>query len=405
MFKRVVASAICAMFLVSCAGVKAVDPMAFITDNGDKENVPSACKRQYESSIPRVAVVNFQNNTTFDYAKMVQANVQGSSQRSSAGGAAWGASKSGAGVVWGSQEQKNFETNSQSIERDINAKLSESVEDSVVTELVSLGGAQIFSRSDMDKIMNEQKFQQSGLADDRTLVNLGKLAGVKFIITGAVNNVNLSYKVLTEAKDASKRLGNQLGLLGQIAGAVAAAGMESQEGWNIATEVTMRIIDVETGEIVLAKKVSGKEIIGKVPYPNYDALIGGVKKAAGKGLLDARPDLSKYFSLKGYIFETRTSPDGKQKVAMINIGSQHGIKGGQKLIVYTFQEAKDPIKGTVSCSKVKLPLELEVTNQVDTESSWVLINGETPALKRIKIGQIVERAPLAGQGTMQKMGY
>lgn len=405
MKKRVLLLFVCVVLLVSCAGIPKIDPMSYRELTGDKEAVPPVCKKTYETVIPRVAVVNFVNNTTFDYAKMVQANVQASGQKSSSGSFG-AASKPGAfGAAWSNEQKATFEAQAEQTQRDVNAKLSESIEDGVVDEIVNLGGAKIFSRTELQKVMDEQKFQQSGLANDSTLVSLGKLVGVQFIITGSINNVNLSYVDLTQTKKSTQDLGKQFGLIGQIVGAVGAAAMESQEGWNIATEVTVRIIDVETGEIVLSKKVNGKHIIGKIPYPNFDALVGGIKKASSKSLLDTRPQLSKYFSLKGYIWEIRTSPDGKERIAMVNIGESHGLKGGQKLIIYTFYEKKDPMTGQAACTKGKLNVELTVSNQVDTQHAWVTIKGESADVQKVKVGQIVERAPLAGQGTFQKMGY
>ncbi|MBI4824428.1 MAG: hypothetical protein HY805_09425 [Nitrospirae bacterium] len=388
--RRFLSLIICVSFLVSCVTIPKIDPTAFLPETIAKESVPDVCKRVYETAIPRVAIVNFQNNTTFDYASTVQSNVRGRGQSATAGGVAAGQG----GVVWGAAQASQFEAESQSIQREINAKLSESIEEGVVDEIVNLGGARIYSRADMQKVMEEQKFQQSGLADDTTLTKLGKLAGVEYIITGAVNNVNLSYIDLTQTKKQTQDVGKQLGLAGMLIGLAATAGMESQEGWNVSTEVTVRVIDVETGQIVVSEKVTGKHIIGKIPYPNYDSMIGGMKKAASKSLGGIRPKLSKYFSLKGYIWEVRTSSDGKQKIATINIGESHGLKPGELLYVYTFNEMKDPMSGKTTCNKVRLPLELVVSNQVDTENSWVVIKGEPPAIAKLRVGQIVERAPV-----------
>ena len=85
---------------------------------------------------------------------------------------------------------------------------------------------------------------------------------------------------------------------------------------------------METGEIVFSKIVSGREILGKMPVPSYDALIGGIKKAAAKGLEDCRPELSRWFTVKGYILQTRSSADGAERSALINIGEKQGLKGG-----------------------------------------------------------------------------
>jgi curli biogenesis system outer membrane secretion channel CsgG len=383
--------------VVACVGAPVKhDPMSFVTDPPDKERVPRVCKNVYESVIPRVAVVNFTNNTTFDYANMVQGSVQGTDQRTAVGGAAVGVAPGAAGIVWGAKEKRQFQRESQRIERQINAKLSESVEDGVMNELVTMGGSKVYTRNEMKKILEEQQFQRSGLVDDSQLVRLGKLAGIRFMVTGSVNNINLVWKDF-----GSSQLG-QYGLGAAIAGGL----IGTQEGWNITTDIALRILDVETGEILFSKIVSGKEIIGKTPYPNYDALIGGIKKAAAKGLEDVRPEMSKWFTLKGYIFQTRTSPDGSERSALVNIGSKMGLKAGQKLSVYTFQEITDPFdESKKSCDIQKIPVEIEVTDQLQDDKAWVIVKGDKNALKRVKVGQLVERVSLEGQSFMKKMGY
>ena len=387
------------LFMASCAGVIKLDPTSFNVDTGPKETIPAVCKSSYTTGEISVAIVNFTNNTTFEFAKVVQSNVSGSSNRTAVGGAAVGATPAGAGIVWGQAEKANFQRDAQTTERQINAKLSESVEDGVMDELVNMGGAKVFTRKDLEKIMSEQKFQQSGMVDDKNLAKIGKLAGVKYIVTGSVNNVDLSYKSFESARKGADKQGS-------ILGSIVAAGLESQEGWNIGTEVALRILDVETGGVLFSKVVSGKHIIGKIPYPNYDALIGGMKKAAAKGLADARPQLSKWFTVKGYIMQTKTSPDGKMRAALINIGEKQGLKPGSELFAYTFQEISDPFdEKKISCDVVKLPLELKVTEQLQADRAWVVVESKPEQLGRIRTGQLVERKPLAGQGLMNKMGY
>ena len=375
--------------LVACLPkqITKIDPTAFYVDDDSQMQIPSVCKPAYEKTILKVAVVNFTNNTTFDYAKMVQESVQGSGQRTTVGGAAAAVGPGVAGIVWGEKEKTQFQRDSQRIEREVNAKLSESIEDGVTDELVNIGGMKVFTRSEMQKILTEYKFQMSGLVDNSTLIKFGSIAGVKYVVTGSVDNVNLKWVSLESLRGG---LSQHLGLIGS---AIAAAA-ETQEGWNISTETTVRILDVETGEILFSKKVAGKEIVGKVPYPNFDALIGGIKKAASKGLLDTRPELSKYFSVKGYILQTRTSPDGKERAAIINIGEAQGLKPGSKLIVYTFQEIKDPFTGKSTCDRIKLPVNTEVTDQIQEDKAWVLISGDINQIKRVRAGALVERAPM-----------
>ena len=408
MFKRFALLFLASFFLAACAAVPKIDPMAYPIDKGPKESPPKVCKSAYEAISPKVAVVNFTNNSTFDYANVVQSHVQGSGQRTAVGGAAVGVVPGAAGVVWGSKEKHQFQRDSETTQRQVNAKLSESVEDGVMNEIVNMGGAKVFTRKEMEKIISEQKFQRSGLVDESTLVRLGKFAGVKYIITGSVNNIDLTYKSYESARQGLGKGGS--GSWGvDLLGSAMAAGLEAQEGWNIGTEITLRILDVETGEVLLSDKVIGKVNIGKIPYPNYDALVGGIKKAASKGIENTIPKLSKWFTVKGYINQLRTSPDGKERVARINIGEKLGIKPGSKLVVYTFEELEDedPVTGIKksSCNIFKLPVELTVTDQIQAESAWTTVEGKPQDLKRVKVGQLVERQPLGGQGFMKKMGY
>ncbi len=408
MFKRFALLFLATFFLAACATVPKIDPMAYPIDKGPKESPPKVCKSAYDAMLPKVAVVNFTNNSTFDYANVVQAHVQGASQRTAVGGAAVGVVPGAAGVVWGTKEKRQFQRDSEVTQRQINAKLSESVEDGFMDVLINMGGAKVFTRKEMEKIISEQKFQRSGLVDESTLVRLGKFAGVKYIITGSVNNVDLTYKTYESARQGLGKGGS--GSWGvDLLGSAMAAGLESQEGWNIGTELTMRILDVETGEVLFSDKVNGKHIIGKIPYPNYDALVGGIKKAASKGLEDAKPKLSKWFTVKGYIRQLRTSPDEKERFANINIGEKVGLKPGSKMIAYTFEEMEDedPVSGSkkITCNIVKLPVELTVTDQIQAESAWTTVEGKQQDLKRVKVGQLVERQPLGGQGFIKKMGY
>ncbi len=390
--------------IISCAAPIKHDPTSFNVDTGPKETIPNICKSAYGSSESSVAVANFTNNTTFEFAKMVESHVQGARDRTAVGGAAVGVVPGAAGVVWGAKERTNFQKDAQTTERQINAKLSESVEDGVTDEIVNLGGAKVYTRKDLEKIMAEQKFQQSGLVDDKNLARLGKLAGVKYIITGSVNNVDLTYKTFDSARKGLDK-GGSGSYFGDLMGSVMAASFESQEGWNISTDVALRILDVETGGILFSKVVTGKHIIGKIPYPNYDALIGGMKKAAAKGLTDVRPQLSKWFAVKGYVVQTRTSPDGKQRSALINIGEKQGLKAGSELFVYTFQEITDPFdEKKISCDIVKLPVELKVTEQLQSDKAWTIIDGKPEQIRRVKTGQLVERKPLEGQRVL-KIGY
>jgi curli biogenesis system outer membrane secretion channel CsgG len=395
MIKRLILSVFMVLFIGGCASAPKIDLTAFVPDREPKIRIPLACKSKYDAPLPFVAVTNFTNNTSFDYANVVQSQVQGSGQRTAVGGAAVGVAPGAAGVVWGTRERSSFQANSETVSRQINAKLSESIEDGVMDEIVNMGGAKVYTRKEMDKIFSEQKFQQSGMVDDATMVQLGKLKGVKYIITGSVNNVDLKWVSYKSAKQSLGKSGSS-SLLADIARAAGTAALEAQEGWNIGTEVTLRVLDVESGEVVLSKKMTGTHVIGKIPYPNYDALIGGIKKSTSKSLQRARPELSKYFPLKGYVTMIKNSPDGKEKAVRISVGEKVGIKSGNELFVYTFEEMEDPMSGKKDCDVQRLPLSLIVSSdQLQPNAAWAMVEANKPEqIRMIRVGQLVERKPL-----------
>ena len=388
--------------LISCAQ-KSIDPTAYPITPQDrvKVEIPPACRVAYENAIPTVAVVEFANNTTFDLAKVIQAQVVGKYQRQKVGagaiGVVGGPGGVGIGYIHGEAEGGGWHEQAQIVSRQVNAKLGESVAEAVEAELVNIGGVKIFTRRNLQKVLHEQKLQMSGLIDPQTAVQIGKLSGVRYIITGAINNINLKW---VEVGESTKRsLSEHLGLLG-TALAVAAS---TQEGWNITVDVVIKVIDTQTGEIILSKKVSGREVLGKTPTFNIDTIIGGAKKAVAEALEDIRPEISKLFPLRGYIIQLRTAPDGKTRYALINVGSKQGVKPGQEFYVLEFQEIEDPLTGRKTCDMIKLPITLKVSNQIQTDKAWTYAEGNKNQLMRIKLGQIVERKPVEGGSIIKKL--
>jgi hypothetical protein len=59
-------------------------------------------------------------------------------------------------------------------------------------------------------------------------------------------------------------------------------------------------------------------------------------------------------------------------------------------------EDEDPVTGNkkITCNTFKLPVELTVTDQIQADGSWTMINGKPDDVKRVKVGQLVERKPL-----------
>ena len=140
-----------------------------------------------------------------------------------------------------------------------------------ITAFVKEGRFDVVERGLLKKILNEQKLGMSGVVDETTATKIGKLLGVKIIISGPV-----------------LKLQNIL-------------------------EINARIIDVETASIIAAENV---------------------KSSAAAQLQDLVVQMSakiiKNFPLEGYVVSRKT---GKLK-ASIDLGRIAGVKEGMEFIVY-----------------------------------------------------------------------
>jgi TolB-like protein len=140
-----------------------------------------------------------------------------------------------------------------------------------ITAFVKAGRFDVIERGLLKKILDEQKLGISGVVDETTATKIGKLLGVKIIISGSV-----------------LKLQNIL-------------------------EINARIIDVETASIIAAENV---------------------KSSAAARLQDLVVQMSakiiKNFPLEGYIVSRKT---GKWRVS-IDLGRIAGVKEGMEFIVY-----------------------------------------------------------------------
>jgi len=132
--------------LVACIPqVAKIDPAIYDPYTDSPIQIPAVCKSAYEGPIvARVGVVDFTNNS-------------------------FGKISVPAGWWW---------------RREVEMKLPETVADGLIDEVVNIGGAKVFSRTEMQKVLQEHRFQMSGLVDESTLIKFGKLAGLEYILTG-----------------------------------------------------------------------------------------------------------------------------------------------------------------------------------------------------------------------------
>lgn len=84
---------------------------------------------------------------------------------------------------------------------DGNAIAEDYVTDALTEAVFNTGKIKIFERANLEKILSEQKFQSSGLVDEDTVKDIGKIAGVDYICYGTLKNVGESITVNVRVVD------------------------------------------------------------------------------------------------------------------------------------------------------------------------------------------------------------
>jgi curli biogenesis system outer membrane secretion channel CsgG len=152
--------------------------------------------------------------------------------------------------------------------------------DQVMNELVEDGTFRVIERKKLDTVLAEQDFAHSDRADPGAakLAKLGKVLGVRYIITGSITKFG----------------GEQKGQGGTLKGLHVGLGKAKTE-----VTLTARLVDATTGEVVMAAKGEGVSkkgggvSFGKSGLGSYgqnttdfkESAIGEAQEAAAKALV------------------------------------------------------------------------------------------------------------------------
>jgi TolB-like protein len=189
----------------------------------------------------------------------------------------------------------------------------------LVTQLVNLRRFRVIERGAMDQVMNEQALGMSGMVDEETAVEVGKLAGADVIVVGTIN----------------------------IA-----------EGFG---KVSARGIDTETAEMIVAKESQ----TGEPSMSNLESLVENVAIL----IYNALP------LVEGYIVNI------DENVLYLDMGSNVGIRKGTKCVAFREgDEIIHPITKEVLGTKVTMLGELIVT-QVQEKMSIAKVLAKEGTIK------------------------
>ena len=203
----------------------------------------------------------------------------------------------------------------------IDPAVADSLTEMFITEMANSGVFQVFERTQLESVAREQRLSMSGMVSPQTLVKVGRLAGVEWIVTGAVTQ-------FTESKTGGIIPIGDFGLaLGSYTGVVT---------------LDIRTIDTTTGAVTSAIRQEGRAerssggavyegiVIGGAEYGGVgsEAAMKAVKKVVRE--LERRIGGVEYHVIKV-----------ESDRALIDIGSS---KGATKGALYAVYAEGDPIR-------------------------------------------------------------
>jgi len=221
--------------------------------------------------------------------------------------------------------------------------------DLMVNALLNTNRFRVFERSKLDAILQEQDFQHfSGLVDQTTAVKLGKMIGADVILTGSITSI--SFKEIGIIQIGSSMIGP----------------------CSVTVVMTIRIIDVSTGEILFStvqeEKVSKSGVIG-VSHKQEVAILSAVELICDKVVLNFVAKMDKKIvelssaPLKGYVVKVESTSSSTITQVYINLGESSGIQVGDEVRIYREGEViVDPKTNEILDRELDLIAQARVMN-------------------------------------------
>ena len=281
-----------------------------------------------------------------------------------------------------------------------NQDVGKGIVDLIINQLVNDGTYRVIERSALDKVIKEQNFSNSDRASTATAAKIGALLGTDIIIVGDV----------TQFGRDDKSYGG--GGAGSTFGKYGMGGLGLHKAKAV-VEVTARMVDVNTGEILAS--VTGR---GESKRNSSDMLGGGASNwSSGSGHLDmgssnfsqsilgeavrqsvtqvaanlegkagslpapAIPHVAEAAPLDGLV------ADATGGEVIVNVGTTAGVHVGDKLaITRVSRTIKDPATGK-PLRTIEAPVGFITVSSADASSaSGKFVGADTP-----KVGDKVKR--------------
>jgi curli biogenesis system outer membrane secretion channel CsgG len=279
-----------------------------------------------------------------------------------------------------------------------NQDIGRGISDMLINQLVNDGTYRVIERQALDKLMQEQNFSNSDRANPATAAKLGALLGVDTIIIGDVTTFGRDDKNYGAGGAASSWDKYGIGNF----------GLHKSKA---VVEITARMIDVNTGEILasvtgrgeskrngtnllggggsgwnsgsgsldMSSTNFGQTIIGEATKASVAQIATGLDQKAANLPVNAAPAPA---PINGLVADASTSD------IIVNVGAKAGVKVGDTLAISRLvRTVKDPATGKV-LRVLDSPVGSITVTSVDADSAVGRFTGSG----KPQIGDIVKRA-------------
>lgn len=236
-------------------------------------------------------------------------------------------------------------------------RLGSIASDILITELVKSDKFIVVERDKLAKLLEEQKLGLSGSIDPGTAAKAGRVLGLKAIVTGSVTQFGVKTEGTEYVVTQSKK---------QIAEAT----------------VDIRVVDVETGQVLLADSGKGvaqktkRQVVGLGGRGGYDETLEG--EALRAALVKFVDNIVSQVSRKPWSCKVAEVQNGQ---IYLDAGLASGLKAGLKLTAYRAgKEIISPTTGLVLGQTEEEIGQIKIARFFGEDGSIAeLLKGESPA--------------------------
>lgn len=243
------------------------------------------------------------------------------------------------------------------------------ISDEFVTELLKTKKFRLIEREQIDKVLQEQDFGESGRVDTRSAAKIGKILGVQFLVMGRVTE--FSFKS-TGAGGISLKKGIGLGV----------------KSTNAKVAIDARLVDTSSAEIIASVTGKGdKRNTNLSVAVEWDAIAFGSdefrQSNLGVAMREAVASAAEQLADTAYNSDLGPAKPSKLSGAVayasgsrviINIGSSSGIKPDMVFVVsHVLDVVKDPTTDEIIDEVTEAVAEIKVTEVKDKSATCTVL--------------------------------